>query len=75
MSRSQRKIAKAGVGADSDKKCKVQANQNLRRENKALLKKFEGEKEMKMKKEVSDEWDFCKDGKMWFDGYPKRLRK
>ncbi|MFH1052218.1 MAG: hypothetical protein V1779_14965 [bacterium] len=76
MSRSRRKIAIAGVTtAESDKKCKVQANKKFRRKNKVILEQFLDEKEMKLKNEVSSVWDFTKDGKILHEGYPEILRK
>ena len=76
MSRSRRKIAIAGITtAESDKKCKVQANKKLRRINKIILEQFLDQKEMKLKYEISDEWGFAKDGKILHNGFTKILRK
>lgn len=71
MSRSYRKVPKRGIGADSDKKSKRYANRSYRRAVREALHR--GNEVMPELREVSDVWDFEKDGKMRLD--PVRDRK
>lgn len=76
MSRSYRHHAITGVTTSrSEKREKRLARRILRHEQEKALKL---EKEvLPHKNEISDIYDFSKDGKMWFDKnkYPKYMRK
>jgi|10_taG_2_1085330.scaffolds.fasta_scaffold05240_10 hypothetical protein len=68
MSRSRRKEPYVGHCADSDKQDKRKANRKHRRVIKEALRKEDPETvEFKLLKEVSNEWDFSKDGKLRYD--------
>lgn len=72
MSRSRRKSPYRGVCADSDKFDKRLANRRLRRINKMRLEK--GLEPLELR-DVSDEWCFNKDGKMYIEPNSKWMRK
>jgi hypothetical protein len=64
MSNSVRKTKIIGiVKADSEKEDKRDANRKLRRITKQKIKK--GEWELPLLREVSNVWDFAKDGKIY----------
>ena len=78
MSRSRRKTPKTGIAGgsrSSDKWSKAKANRKFRRKTKAAV--YHEREIMPELREVSDVWDFNKDGKFFFDPnkYPKYLRK
>jgi len=75
MSRSEKKNPFAGIADNSDWDDKRRANRRFRRwEKDALKKNREPPEDLE---EVSDEWDFNKDGKRRFnpDKYPELMRK
>ena len=77
MSRSRRKEPFSGIAyADSEKKDKRIANRAERRINKRLLADDDNNI-LKKKREVSNIWDFSKDGKIRIDPRisPKDMRK
>lgn len=67
MSRSKRKTRIIGAGGKSasEKKDKTLANKRLRRAVKIRLKK--GDEVLPNKKEISNVYDFAKDGKVYDD--------
>lgn len=70
MSRSYRKTPKCGwTTADSDKKSKQHANRKFRKINKQILAK-DPEADLKLIREVSNVYDFRKDGKQYLGKYP-----
>ena len=65
MSRSRKKTPIHGItGADSEKQDKRIANRKLRRIVKAALKDGEEDVDLNIR-DVSNVWDFSKDGKRW----------
>jgi len=78
MARSKRRTPVVGITtAVSEKEDKRIANRAERRINKALLSGDDDERTLKPKREVSNVWGFCKDGKQRIDPkkYPKAMRK
>ncbi len=73
MSRSRRKFPKRGIAGKSDKVGKQKANRSLRRAVHVALAL--GNEDLPILREVSDVWDFDKDGKVWCDGDEKSMRK
>jgi hypothetical protein len=75
MSRSVKKTPKRGnTGAKSEKSDKREANRKFRRTNKAKVKT--GDAKPKTIKELSNVWNFGKDGKRFLSRpSPKDLRK
>ena len=64
MSRSRRKTSIRGnTTATSEKLSKLKANRKLRRQTKETLKK--GKITLPLLREVSDDWNFEKDGKKY----------
>jgi hypothetical protein len=73
MSRSRKKVPKTAITtATSEKEDKRDANRRLRRVTREKVKK--GEEELPGIREVSDVWQFSKDGKS-LKGDEKYLRK
>jgi hypothetical protein len=73
MSRSRRKVPKTAITTStSEKEEKRDANRKLRRMTREKVKK--GDEELPGIREVSDVWDFSKDGKSWKED-KKFLRK
>ena len=76
MSRSYRKTPIYGnTKSDSEKEDKRIANRRYRRNTKQLIQA--GHDTLPQIRELSDVWDFAKDGRRWygFDKYPEYLRK
>lgn len=65
MSRSRRKTKVLGIADTSDKDSKRTANRCLRHQVKRLLKRDEDDAELPLVREMSDVWDFEKDGKQY----------
>lgn len=65
MSRSRRKHDFHGNGGESEKYDKTLANRRLRKIIKAKVKD-NPETVLPVPKEISNNWDFCKDGKFYF---------
>jgi len=64
MSRSRKKVPVVAITTStSEKKEKRDANRRLRRMTREKVRK--GEEELPGIKEVSDPWQFSKDGKCW----------
>ncbi len=75
MSRSRRKNKIRGITtATSEKQSKLKANRKLRRLTKDILKK--GKVVLPILREISDKWNFEKDGKKYDSKLSKKeLRK
>lgn len=75
MSRSRRKNKIRGITtATSEKQSKLKANRKLRRLTKETLKK--GKEVLPLLREVSDNWNFKKDGKKYVTNLcEKEVRK
>lgn len=69
MARSFKKVSIVGNCAGSDKADKVAANRRLRHANKARLAKGY---ELVSLREVSNVWDFAKDGKSFVNGIVRK---
>lgn len=65
MSRSRRKTDIIGNGGESEKYDKTIANRRLRKLVKVKVKQ-NPEAILPIPKEISNNWDFCKDGKHYF---------
>ncbi len=65
MSRSRKKIPIVGNAGHSDKSGKRAANRSFRRATKIALVGLE--EDMPLLREVSDTWNFPKDGKHYWD--------
>ncbi len=70
MSRSFKKHDITGNGGGSEKKDKRYANRRLRRAVKAILGTDPERDIFPVMREVSNIWDFSKDGKGWFGDIP-----
>ena len=78
MSRSRRKHPIKGLAGRSDKKDKRLANRRLRRLTKICLSSSDLQQDftvLPVMREVSDPWDFSKDGKIRIDSTSKWMRK
>ena len=74
MSRSKRKNKIRGnTTADSEKQSKQKANRKLRRLTKESLKK--GNNVLPKLREVSDNWNFEKDGKKYDHDIPTKYKR
>lgn len=75
MSRSRRKnTIRGNTSAASEKQSKLKANRKLRRLTKETLKKRK--EVLPLLREISDTWNFEKDGKKYVSNLPeKELRK
>jgi hypothetical protein len=72
MSRSRRKSPYRGCGSSSEKYEKQKANRKLRKKCKAAIR--QGEEVMPEKKEISNVWDWPKDGRFEIDKNDPRER-
>lgn len=78
MSRSRRKTPKRGItSAETEKDDKRRANRKARRRVKGALAVQPGAEVLPLPREVSDVWNFAKDGEQYFGTRlgPKGLRK
>lgn len=75
MTRSKRHTPARGIGGGSDKRDKRIAQRRLRRRVKVAVE--QGAEVVPELREVSDVWDFRKDGKIYLGEWmrPKDLRK
>jgi hypothetical protein len=76
MSRSRRSLPITGTTtAPSDKRDKQKANRLVRRQVRAAIAR-DPDGVLPHRRELSDPWQFDKDGKLWhLDGDPRWLRK
>ena len=75
MSRSKRKTSVIGIAGDSDKEGKQGSHRKFRRREKdAIRREIDPPEDLD---EVSDAWDFDKDGESYFDPdeHPELMRK
>ena len=78
MSRSRRKTAIFGIAGSTEKQDKRLANRKFRRINKIILKITGDPEKLKAIKDVSDPWDWNKDGKGYVrdvSKHPELMRK